>query len=113
MLAPYLDREHLTAIIGRDLFADPDQIDGFAALMSDVDKPFECVGERRESAAALRILASLAEWRDSPVVAALAEQARGLVDEQDVRSLLAPADGPDGLGSEVMSSVRRLMAEGE
>jgi UDP-N-acetyl-alpha-D-muramoyl-L-alanyl-L-glutamate epimerase len=113
MLAPYLDREHLTAIIGRDLFADPDQIDGFAALMSDVDKPFECVGERRESAAALRILASLAEWRDSPVVAALAEQARGLVDEQGVRSLLAPADGPDGLGSEVMSGVRRLMAEGE
>ncbi len=112
MLAPYLDRERLTAIIGRDLFADPDQIDGFAALMSDDDKPFECVGERRESAAALRVLASLAEWRDSPVVAALAPRARGLVQEQDVRSLLVPAEGPDALDSEVMSSVRRLMAEG-
>ena len=47
------------------------------------------------------------------MVAALAEQARGLVDEQGVRSLLAPAGGPDVSGSEVMSSVRRLMAEGE
>ena len=32
------------------MFADPGQVAGFAALMSDVDKPFECVGERRESA---------------------------------------------------------------
>ena len=38
------------------MFADPGQVAGFAALMSDEDKPFECVGERRESAAALRML---------------------------------------------------------
>jgi hypothetical protein len=37
----------------------PTRWPGFAALMSDDDKPFECVGERRESAAALRILSSL------------------------------------------------------
>ena len=53
----------LTAIIGRDMFADPDQVPGFAALMSDDDKPFECVGERRESAVALRMLAELPGWR--------------------------------------------------
>ena len=52
MLAPFVEPDALTAIIGRDLFADPGQVPGFAALISDDDKPFECVGERRESAAA-------------------------------------------------------------
>ena len=52
MLAPFLEPDALAAIIGRDMFADPEQITGFAALMSPDGKPFECVGERRESAAA-------------------------------------------------------------
>ena len=90
MLAPFLGREALTAVIGRDMFADPAQVPGFAALMSDVDKPFECVGERRESAAALRLLAGAAEWRDSAVVAALAPTADTLVGGDDVTDLLAP-----------------------
>jgi hypothetical protein len=114
MLAPFIDRGALTAIIGRDLFADPGQIDGFAALMSDEDKPFECVGERRESAAALRLLSERPEWRDTPVVSALAGRARGLVDDRDVLELLTPADdgataGP--LGDRVATAVRRFMAD--
>ena len=56
----------------------PRQVDGFAALMSDDDKPFECVGERRESAAAMRMLSERPEWRVSPVVAALADRARAM-----------------------------------
>ena len=91
MLAPFMDRRELAAILGRDLFADPDQIDGFAALMSDDDKPFECVGERRESAAALRMLSTRPEWSETPVVAALADRARALVDDDDVAALLTPA----------------------
>jgi hypothetical protein len=90
MLAPFLSSDALTAVIGRDLFADPGQVPGFAALMSDVDKPFECVGERRESAAALRLLAGKAGWRDSAVVAALSPVADALVGEADVAELLAP-----------------------
>ena len=35
MLAPSMAPEDLTALIGRDMFADRDQIAGFAALMSD------------------------------------------------------------------------------
>ena len=91
MLAPFLDRRALAAIIGRDLFADPDQVPGFAALMSDVDKPFECVGERRESAAALHLLAGRDGWRDAPVVAALAPLAAALVTDDVVAGLLTPA----------------------
>jgi len=90
MLAPFVGRDALAAIVGRDLFADPGQVPGFAALMSDADKPFECVGERRESAAALRLLAGRAEWRDAPVVAALAAVAGALVTEEEVAELLAP-----------------------
>ncbi len=90
MLAPYLEPGQVTAIIGTDLFADPGQIEGFEALMSDVDKPFECVGERRESAAALHLLSGLTAWRDTPVVAALSARATALVSDADVAGLLAP-----------------------
>ncbi|MGA2835601.1 MAG: endonuclease domain-containing protein [Acidimicrobiales bacterium] len=90
MLAPFLSRDALTAVIGRDMFADPDQVAGFAALMSDEDKPFECVGERRESAVALRMLSGLAGWRDSAVVVSLAPVAEALVGDADVDDLLTP-----------------------
>ncbi len=90
MLAPFVGRAELTAIIGRDLFADPGQVPGFAALMSETDKPFECVGERRESAAALHLLGASEVWRDSPVVAALAPVAATLVTDADVADLLTP-----------------------
>jgi len=92
MLAPFLERAQLTEVIGTDMFADPGQVEGFAALMSDADKPFECVGERRESAAALRMLASRPGWRDTPVVAALAVRAARLVDDAGVEELLTPDD---------------------
>ncbi|MGA7418486.1 MAG: hypothetical protein WB765_22415 [Acidimicrobiales bacterium] len=90
MLAPYLDRSALTAIIGRDMFADAGQIDGFRSLMSSSDKPFECVGERRESAVALRLLGRRPEWARSPIVAALAPTAETLVADRDVEELMAP-----------------------
>jgi hypothetical protein len=90
MLAPFLSRRALAAVIGRDMFADSGQIPGFAALMSDDEKPFECVGERRESAAALRLLSCLPEWKDSPVVAALSTMARAMVSDADIESLLTP-----------------------
>src|SRR5665213_3515848 len=88
MLAPFLRPDELTTVIGTDMFADPGQVEGFAALMSDVDKPFECVGERRESAVALWLLADLPACRDSVVVAALTPVARALVGDDDVTRLL-------------------------
>ncbi len=111
VLAPFLEPEALTAIIGRDMFADPDQVQGFAALMSEEDKPFECVGERRESAAAMRMLASQPNWMDEPVVTALAGLARSLVTDGDVGRLLTPA-GPSVFdGSAVGRAVDRQLTE--
>jgi UDP-N-acetyl-alpha-D-muramoyl-L-alanyl-L-glutamate epimerase len=111
VVAPFLDRPAVAAIIGRDLFDDHRQVAGFAALMSDDDKPFECVGERRESAAAFRILSSLPGWKDAPVVVALAERAQALVSDDDVRELLTPrADLAFPLGP-VAAAVERLLSE--
>jgi hypothetical protein len=111
VLAPFLDRAAVADIIGRDLFADPDQVAGFAALMSDDDKPFECVGERRESAAALRILSSLPAWKDAPVVVALADRAQALVSDDDVRDLLTPRTDLAYPVAAVAAAVERLLSE--
>jgi hypothetical protein len=109
MLAPFLDRAALTTIIGRDMFADPGQIDGFRSLMSTEDKPFECVGERRESAVAIRLLGRRPEWAASPVIAALAPMAEALTSDQDVEELFVP-DRTAGMGvGDVEGLVARLI----
>jgi len=113
MLAPFLARSALADIIGSDLFADSDQVPGFAALMSDDDKPFECVGERRESAAALRLLTERPEWRDTPVVRALGARARALVSPSDVAAVLEADPTAAFPSPEVAAAVaRRLEAPG-
>jgi hypothetical protein len=110
MLAPFLTPDQLTAIIGTDMFADPAQVEGFAALMSDVDKPFECVGERRESAAALRLLADRPGWRDSVVVTTLAPVAAALVGADEVEGLLAARSELAFPEPEVAAAVDALMS---
>ncbi|SCL36831.1 hypothetical protein GA0070624_5663 [Micromonospora rhizosphaerae] len=73
-LAPFMPRERLVHIFGGDLLADPDQIPGYRELLGvDGHKPFECVGEVEESVVALSLLAEQDQWRDAPVVRALAE----------------------------------------
>ncbi|MGP0109561.1 MAG: endonuclease domain-containing protein [Acidimicrobiales bacterium] len=109
MLAPYLSPEAVTAIIGRDLFADPLQVPGFAALMSDRDKPFECVGERRESAAAIRVLSGLPRWRETVVVSSLGRTAMEMVSEREVTALLSPDSALAFSDPEVASAVDRLL----
>jgi hypothetical protein len=112
MLAPFLTPEALVAIIGRDLFDDPDQVEGFAALMSEEGKPFECVGERGESAAAMRMLSDLPAWKGKVVVNALADRARALVSDADVARLLTPDPTPAFPDPRVASAVDRLLAGG-
>lgn len=111
MLAPFLEVDALDAIIGRDLLDDRSQLTGFAALMSDEGKPFECVGERRESAAALRMLSELPRWQDSAVVSALADEARRMVSDAEVTALLRSQPEfafPDPV---VAARVEAMMAE--
>jgi UDP-N-acetyl-alpha-D-muramoyl-L-alanyl-L-glutamate epimerase len=111
MLAPFLSPGEVARIIGRDMFDDPDQVPGFAALMSPDDKPFECVGERRESAAAVRLLSDQPGWKDTPVVVALSTRARAMVSDADVVELLTPSGASAFGGGELARALdRRLTA---
>lgn len=69
VLAPFSDPEHLREVFGRDLLDDDKQFEGFALLTATGGhKPFECVGEERESLAAMRLLAEDPRWREHRVV---------------------------------------------
>ena len=71
-LAPFVGKEKMVRIFGKNMLDDAGQTDGFSALCGvSAYKPFECVGEIDESAAALSALASSAEWKDDAVVKAL------------------------------------------
>lgn len=77
-LAPFVDKVRLIATFGRNMLDDASQADGFAELCGlHAHKPFECVGEIEESAATLRHLGGLPDWRDAAVVRALAPQVLG------------------------------------
>lgn len=80
-LSPFMTRDRLVGIIGTDMFAKPELVDGFASLLGlDAHKPFECVGEEAESTVAMSLASRSPEWRDSAVVRALVERAPELLD---------------------------------
>ena len=95
-LAPFMSKARLVSIFGRNLLDDPARAAGYDALLEFQDhKPFECVGEGRESRAAMAALAARSEWREDALV------------ERFVREIL-PALDPGEL------SIDRMMAlEGE
>ncbi|HEY1070103.1 UDP-N-acetyl-alpha-D-muramoyl-L-alanyl-L-glutamate epimerase [Thermomonas sp.] len=74
-LAPFMPKLRLVGIVGRNLLDDPAQVPGFDALLEFQDhKPFECVGEGRESRAAMAALAQRPDWREDAVVQRFARQ---------------------------------------
>lgn len=74
-LAPFMPKPRLLGIFGRNLLDDPAQVGGFDALIEYRDhKPFECVGEGRESRAAMAELASRAEWREDAIIERFAHE---------------------------------------
>lgn len=68
-LAPFMPKPRLVGIFGRNLLDDPAQTAGYDALLEFHEhKPFECVGEGRESRAALATLGERPEWREDALV---------------------------------------------
>ena len=68
-LAPFMPKPRLMGIFGRNLLDEPEQAPGFDALLEYRDhKPFECVGEGRESRAAMDALADSPAWREDTLV---------------------------------------------
>ncbi|GAA3932608.1 endonuclease domain-containing protein [Luteimonas lutimaris] len=94
-LAPFMPKPRLVAIFGRNLLDDPEQVPGYDALLEYQDhKPFECVGEGRESRAAMAALAARPEWREDAVVKRFAREILPQLDaaELDIAPLLVLDD---------------------
>ncbi|WP_255323059.1 UDP-N-acetyl-alpha-D-muramoyl-L-alanyl-L-glutamate epimerase [Lysobacter sp. K5869] len=85
-LAPFMTKPRLVSIFGRNLLDDPAQTDGFDALLEYRNhKPFECVGEGRESRAAMAALAERAEWREDALVERFAREIRPQLAGEELR----------------------------
>ncbi|HEY5803015.1 MAG TPA: UDP-N-acetyl-alpha-D-muramoyl-L-alanyl-L-glutamate epimerase [Lysobacter sp.] len=85
-LAPFMSKPRLVGIFGRNLLDDPAQTAGYDALLEYQDhKPFECVGEGRESRAAMAALTVRPEWREDALVERFATEIRPQLDGDDLR----------------------------
>lgn len=78
MLAPCSTPAQIEQQYGRALLDEVAHVDGVRALWSE-EKPFDCVGERLETAASLVLLDETPAWRDQVVVRSLAGEARELL----------------------------------
>ena len=84
-LAPFMPKPRLVGIFGRNLLDDEGQTGGYDALLGYQDhKSFECVGEGKESRAAMAALATRPEWREDALVKRFA---REILPQLDVTEL--------------------------
>ena len=85
-LAPFMPKPRLMSIFGRNLLDDPAQVAGYDALLEFRDhKPFECVGEGRESRAAMAALAARPEWREDALVLRFVREIAPQLGGEDLR----------------------------
>jgi hypothetical protein len=111
MLGPGSSPEAIADQYGGALLDRPDHVDAVRDLWSDA-KPFDCVGERHESAAAVVLLSGRAGWSDQAVIRALAPEARALLaaDGCDAASFLE-VGAVDALPPTYRDRVRALAAD--
>ena len=83
-----------------------------ALLEVDAHKPFECVGEGRESRAAMAALAARAEWAEDALVARFAHEIRPQLDaaELDLAAQLVP-QGTAGDLAQRLSATLEILGE--
>ncbi|MGH8040119.1 MAG: UDP-N-acetyl-alpha-D-muramoyl-L-alanyl-L-glutamate epimerase [Stenotrophomonas sp.] len=85
-LAPFMPKTRLVRIFGRNLLDDVEQAGGFDALLEFQDhKPFECVGEGRESRAAMATLATRPEWSEDALVKRFVDEIRPQLDATELQ----------------------------
>lgn len=97
ILAPFIGREALTAIFGKDLLRDRGNIQGYREILGlSGHKPFECVGEYQEAVIALVKIGSAPEWSGDSMVSPLVEEvaAQGKI-PTDAEIAAALSAGPE------------------
>ncbi|MEA2972728.1 MAG: UDP-N-acetyl-alpha-D-muramoyl-L-alanyl-L-glutamate epimerase [Actinomycetota bacterium] len=104
--APFSTLAEADEVFGGNPLADLDRTEGFRDLWRPDAKPFDCVGERMESAAAMTWLGRLPDWSDLPVVRALVADASSTAASlgADVESVLA-VGGPHLIPPEMLALV--------
>src|SRR5690606_34622610 len=85
VFAPWLTPERAVEVFGGNPLDEPTRAEGFRDLWHPERKPFDCVGERAESAAAMVRLAADPSWRGSVVVKELSGDATSMAAELDAR----------------------------
>ena len=110
-LAPFLPKPRLTAIFGRNLLDDAVLAPGFDALIEYQDhKPFECVGEGRESRAAFAELAQRPAWREDALVARFVQDILPQLDPADLALMpLLQPQGAHGIPTTLWSRVHETL----
>ncbi len=111
-LAPFMPKPRLVGIFGRNLLDDAAQMAGYDALFEFHDhKPFECVGEGRESRAAMSALTTRPEWREDGLVERFARVIRPQLQSDDLRiePLLVP-DSEHGIPAAIWDQLRAHLA---
>ncbi|KPL49388.1 hypothetical protein XAXN_07840 [Xanthomonas axonopodis] len=111
-LAPIMPKTRLVKIFGRNLLDDATQAGGYDALLEFQDhKPFECVGEGRESRAAMAVLASRAEWKEDALVKRFIRDIQPQLDPHDLQvEPLMAIDGEHRVPSTLWERVRANFA---
>ena len=95
-LAPFVAKPRLLGIFGRNLLDDAALASGFDALLEYREhKPFECVGEGRESRAAMHALSQRPEWAEDALVARFAAEIAPQLDRSEL--VLAPLLQPSSV----------------
>ena len=108
MLAPSLSPDQVREQFGRDLLDESDHLDPVRELWS-AEKPFDCVGERHESAAAVALLAELPEWKSQLIPKQLrAEAAQVLAEVGALPAQFLQIDSVEDLPPEYQQMIANL-----
>lgn len=114
-LAPFMPKPRLVGIFGRNMLDDDEQMPGYDALMEFRDhKPFECVGEARESRAAMAALAGRPEWREDAVVKRFARVIAPMLEGEElaIAPLLVPVDDEHRIPGALWDRLRERFSPG-
>lgn len=108
--AVFLPPAEAEAMFGGNPLADRSLADGFRKLWA-TEKPFDCVGERAESAAAMAHLAASRSWGDAPVVRELGAEAAAAAEVTGATvARFLPPRGEHAIPERYLESLREVLA---